>query len=136
MDEKRRVFRFSVRIRAKYGLKIACFAVITLPMLGYAGNVSTYEIAKSPPSKANTPIIGPTKCPNHTKQFLEGASFKKASDKEDSNSKTVKKTEPRSWEGVCSVSLVFLFLEASLSLVNCSLIIYRRRYRNRSLSAR
>ena len=81
MVKKQRFPRFSVPVRAKYSLKFACFAkiypsdvVITLPMLEYpppmleyATNLPINKIPKSPPNKANTPIIGPTKCPTHPK---------------------------------------------------------------------
>ena len=40
-------------------------------MLACVAKICTNEKAKSPPSKANTPIIGPTKCPTHTNWFLE-----------------------------------------------------------------
>jgi hypothetical protein len=39
----------------------------TYPMLACTGKIFINKIAQSPSSKANTPIIGPTKCPKPPK---------------------------------------------------------------------
>jgi hypothetical protein len=44
-------------------------------------NMNKLNSKNSLRARQNASIIGPTKCPNHTNWFLEGARFKKTSDK-------------------------------------------------------